>query len=310
VILTLATRRSKLALWQAETARDRLRAARPELTVELRRVESSGDRNQTDALERFGRIGIFTVEIDSAVLEGEADVAVHSLKDMTTTLLEGIRLAGVLPRGAIEDAWICPSGKTLDELPTGARVATGSLRRRAMLKARRGDLETVGMRGNIETRLRKLTEGQADAMILARAGLERLGLRERITATLDSEHFLPAVGQGIVGLTCREDDEETRGLLEEITDLPSLHAAHAERALLAGLRGGCNVPVGGHARVNENQLSLRARVLSLDGGESIDGEIAGPAEEAAELGDTLAKQLLEQGAWRLIEEARKCRAES
>ncbi len=301
----LATRKSKLALWQAETTRELLRAANPDLDVELLHVESSGDQNQKDALERFGRIGIFTVEVDRAVVDGRADAAVHSMKDMTTTLMEGVRLAGVLPRGPIEDAWISPRGVSLDELPAGSRVATGSMRRRAMLLARRPDLEPVGIRGNVDTRLRKLAAGEADAMILACAGLVRLGLAEHITEVLDSESFLPAVGQGLVGLTCRIDDDEARAQLRGISDLEAMDAGLAERGMLRGLRGGCNVPVGAHARVREGTLSLRARVLSLDGTEVIEGEVMGTRDHAAQLGQMLADDLLGRGAERLIEEARE-----
>jgi len=304
VTFTLATRKSKLALWQAETARHLLRAAWPNHEVELLLVESSGDRNQTADLERLGRIGIFTVEVDRAVLDGRADAAVHSLKDMTTTLMEGIRLGAVLSRGPVQDAWISAAGAKIDELPAGARVATGSMRRRAMLLARRPDLELTGMRGNVDTRLRKLAEGEADAMILARAGLERLGLESHITEVLDTESFLPAVGQGLVGLTSRENDEESRRSLLAIADLEAMDAGLAERALLARLRGGCNVPVGALARVVESTLSLRARVLSLDGRTVIEGEIAGSRDHAGQLGRMLAEDLLERGADRLIEEAR------
>jgi len=305
VTFVLATRKSKLALWQAETTRELLRAANPDLDVELLHVESSGDQNQKDALERFGRIGIFTVEVDRAVVDGRADAAVHSMKDMTTTLMEGVRLAGVLPRGPIEDAWISPQGVPLDELPAGARVATGSMRRRAMLLARRPDLAPVGIRGNVDTRLRKLAAGEADAMILARAGLVRLGLAEHITQILDSGSFLPAVGQGLVGLTCRIDDDEARTRLRGISDLEAMDAGLAERGMLRGLRGGCNVPVGAHARVREGTLSLRARVLSLDGQEVIEGEVTGARDHAAQLGQMLADDLLGRGAERLIEEARE-----
>ncbi|MEW6072989.1 MAG: hydroxymethylbilane synthase [Planctomycetota bacterium] len=300
----LATRRSQLALWQAETAARLLRAAWSGLDVELLPVESAGDRDQKAALERFGRIGIFTVEVDRAVIEGRADAAVHSLKDMTTTLLEGVQLAGVLARGPVEDAWLSPAGTRLADLPPGSRVATGSLRRRAMLLARRPDLVTVGIRGNIDTRLAKLAAGAADGMILARAGLARLGLAERITEVLDTRTFLPAVGQGLVGLTCRAGDEAAARRLFAITDLEARDAGVAERALLAGLRGGCNVPVGAHARVVESTLSLRARVLSPDGTQAVEGEITGARDQAAPLGDSLARDLLERGAGRLIEEAR------
>lgn len=302
--LTLATRESPLARWQAEAARDVLLAAWTDLEVELLFVTSSGDQDRTTDLARFGRIGIFTVEVDRAVLDGRADAAVHSLKDMTTTLQDGIKLAGVLPRGPVRDAWIAPSGKSLAELEPGARVATGSMRRVAMLRAVRPDLETVGIRGNIDTRLRKLREGAADAMILACAGLERLGLGEHITEPLDTEDFLPAVGQGLIGLTCRWNDPETFRRLYAISDLEAFHAGLAERSFLGGLRGGCNVPVGGYARVVESTLSLTGRVLSPDGERMVEGTVRGSRDHAPQLGMMLARDLIERGAEELIEQAR------
>lgn len=303
--LRLATRSSALALWQAETTRALLQTAFRDLEVELVHVSSSGDRNQTEALARFGRIGIFTAEVDSAVLDGHADAAVHSLKDLTTTLQEGMALRGVLPRGPVEDALVTPGGSgTLDTLAPGARVATGSLRRAASVRAVRGDLEIVEVRGNVDTRLGKLDRGDAEALILARAGLVRLGFEQRIVEVLDTQRFLPAVGQGIVGLTCREDDDATAQRLRAISDMEAWDEAQAERALLAELRGGCNVPAGAHARAVENGISVRARVLSLDGTEVIEGRRGGPRDAAAQLGIELASELLERGAQRLIDQAR------
>ena len=304
--LTLATRASPLALWQARAARARLLEAGAE-AVELLEVRSSGDRDQATALARFGRIGIFTVEVDTAVVEGRADVGVHSLKDMTTTLLEGVALAAVLTRGPVQDVLVGPRAAgavRLAELPRGARVATGSLRRRAMAGAARGDLAFVELRGNVDTRLAKLDAGEAEALVLARAGLERLGLGARIHEVLDTTRFLPAVGQGIVGLTCRAEDAATRARLEALCDAPTWAAALAERALLRELRGGCNVPLGGHATVAGDELRLRARVLSIDGRECVAGERRGPAGEAEALGRELAAELLARGAARLIEGAR------
>ena len=302
--LRLATRRSKLALWQAHEARRILSAARPDAEIELVELESSGDRDQTTDLARFGRIGIFTVEVDRAVREGRADIGVHSLKDLTCELTDGIVLGGVLPRGPVADALVSTRGQALAELPPGARVATGSMRRRAMLLAARPDLEVVGMRGNVGTRLAKLAAGEAEAMLLAQAGLFRLGLEEHVTELLDEPRFLSAVGQGIVGLTTRADHSSVRKLLSNISDLETQHEALAERGLLAGLRGGCNVPIGARARVREGALVLRARVLALDGSEVVEGEITGQRDHAAELGRMLADDLSGRGALRLIEAAR------
>ncbi len=302
--LVLGTRGSPLALWQAEATRDLLLLAHPGAEILLTEIRSSGDADQVSDLAQFGSIGIFTVQVDRAVLDGRADAGVHSLKDMTTTLSEGVVLAGAMARGFVEDALVAADGKTLDELPAGARVATGSSRRAAMLRRARPDIEVVGIRGNIETRLAKLDAGEADALVMARAGLERLGHGARISEVLGTDRFLPAVGQGIVGWTCRADDEEVRAHLAAITDHEAWHAALAERALLRTLHGGCNVPLGAHARIVENALSIEACVLSPDGAERIEGQALGPVSEAEALGERVARELLEQGAERLLEAAR------
>lgn len=301
----LATRSSPLALWQAQTTAKCLEAAYSDLAPELVEVNSKGDVDQTSALSRFGRIGIFTVEVDRAVIEGRADCSVHSLKDLTTELHEGTMLSGVLGRGPVEDVLVTRDGATLESLDAGARVATGSLRRRAMLRAARPDLDCVEMRGNVNTRLAKLDRGEVDALIMARAGLERLGFGERISQVLDTGRFLPAVGQGIVGLVCRGGDWNNHERVQAIRDLEAWDEALAERALLRALRGGCNVPVGAHARAVEGMLVLTARVLSLDGTRAIEAEIGGPREDAESLGRALGGQLAEQGASELIEEARR-----
>jgi hydroxymethylbilane synthase len=304
VRLVLATRGSKLALWQAERTRELLRASRPDLDVELLLVQSSGDRDQHADLARIGRIGVFTAEVDDKVLAGEADAGVHSLKDMTTSLTHGLVLASVLQRANAEDALVAREPRTLAALPAGARVATGSIRRVAMLKSARPDLEVVPIRGNVDTRLAKLARGEADALIMARAGLERLGLAHEIREVLDVRSFVPAVGQGIVGLTCRDGDASTLRALQGIGDPEAWAEAQAERALLHHLHGGCNAPVGGHARAIENAISLHARVLSADGAESLEDTIGGSIDEAAELGRKLAERLALRGARRLIEAAR------
>jgi len=304
VKLVLATRASRLALWQADEARRSLAGAFPGLAVELLPIQSSGDQDQTSALERFGAIGIFTVEVDRAVLDGRAHAAVHSLKDMPTELQDGLLLGGTLARGPVEDVFLSRSGAKLADLPPGARVASGSRRRAAMVRAARADLELVGIRGNVETRVARLREGAAEGLVLARAGIERLGLGGQVTEVLDTQRFLPAVGQGIVGLTCRVSDHETHRRLLAISDLEALHEALAERALLRELRGGCNVPVGALARAVESALHLRARVLSLDGQTTVEGELSGSRDQAAALGKLLARGLLAQGAGELIEAAR------
>lgn len=297
----LATRGSDLARWQADRAAAALQDQDPGLDVRPLVVRSMGDADQTTALARFGRIGIFTVEVDRAVLDGRAAIGVHSLKDMTTTLQEGVRLAGVLPRGSVEDVLV---GSTIADLPKDARVATGSMRRRAMLLRVRPDLQCVEMRGNVGTRLDKLSAGEADALVMARAGLERLGLGDHVAEVLDRSVFVPAVGQGIVGLTCREGDEETWQRLAPLREDPAWLEALTERRFLSELRGGCNVPVGGHAWTEDGLISITGVVLSLDGTTALSSTCAGGPECAPELGGALACELKEQGAEALLEAAR------
>ena len=301
----LATRASRLAIWQAETTQALLSAKYSDLEVELLPVESSGDQRLDVELAKFGRIGIFTVEVDRILLAERASASVHSLKDMVTDLEEGLVLAGTLQRGPTEDVLISPNNTRLEDLASGARVATGSRRRAAMLLAERPDLKVVGIRGNVETRLKKLDDGQAEALIMARAGIERLGLGARITQVINTECFLPAVGQGIVGIVCRSEDAQSQARIRGITCLDSWHSALAERSLLSALRGGCNVPVGGHASIAGDELTLRARVLSLDGVTKVEGSRTGPREEAVSIGSHLAQALIEQGAAELIEAARE-----
>jgi hydroxymethylbilane synthase len=304
VKLVLSTRGSKLALWQAERTRELLRASRPDLEIELLVVQSTGDRDQLADLSQLGRVGVFTAEVDDKLISGEADASVHSLKDMTTSLPSGLVLASVLARGGVEDALVTRDQRTLSDLPRGARVATGSIRRIAMLRSVRPDIEVVPIRGNVDTRLAKLARGEADALIMARAGLERLGLERAISEILDVQSFVPAVGQGIVGLTCRDGDAATLRALQGIGDPEAWVEALAERTLLHHLHGGCNAPIGGHARAVENALVLHARVLSVDGTTSLEDSLTGTVDEAAEIGRRLAERLALRGAKQLIEAAR------
>ncbi len=302
--IVLATRGSPLALWQAEAVRRLLRIAHPEAAVELKIIHSTGDRDGRLDLASLGRIGVFTAEIDRAVLEGEADAGVHSLKDMTTSFPVGLVLGGTLARGSAEDALVSRDGKTLADLPPRARVATGSARRVAMLKRARPDLEIAAIRGNVDTRLEKLELGEAEALVMACAGLERLGYSERIAEILGPPRFLPAVGQGIVGLTCRTDDDRVARVLSAITDRETWAEALAERALLHALHGGCNAPIGARARAVENAISIRACVLAADGAQSIEGDRSGPIGEAERIGRSLAEDLAARGAAKLVEAAR------
>ncbi len=302
--LVLATRGSALALWQAETTARVLRAGRSDLHVEILTVKSGGDRDQTTELSRFGTTGIFTAEVDAALFERRAAIGVHSLKDVPTALPEGLVLGGVLMRGSAEDALVSRTGASLADLPRGARVATGSVRRAAMLRRLRPDLAIVAIRGNVDTRLAKLDAGDADAIVLARAGLERLGLAARITQILSREECVPAPSQGIVGLICRADDENARRHLDRVCDRETAAEALAERALLHALHGGCNAPLGAFARARDNAISLTARVLSLDGRESVEDSIQGSIDDAEALGRALAERMAAAGAKRLVDAAR------
>jgi hydroxymethylbilane synthase len=298
--LRIGTRGSPLALWQANHVADLLRPLAAPRPVELVLIQTTGDRVQDRPLAQIGGDGLFTKEIQRAVLAGTADVAVHSLKDLPTIPVEGLALAAVPRRGPTGDAFVSRRHRAFDELPPGARVGTSSLRRRAQVLHRRPDLRLVDMRGNVETRLRKLTEQGLDALVLARAGLERLGLADSITETLDPAWMLPAVGQGALGLECRADDRETQRLLTALDDAPSRQAVLAERALLRALGGGCLVPIGAAAAVEGDVLTLRGAVLSPDGRQRVAGETAGPAAEAEALGERLAAELLAQGARALL----------
>ena len=303
-IVRIATRASQLALWQAHHVTGLIAAAAPGTTVELVTVTTSGDSNQTDSLRSFGGLGVFTREVQRAVLEGRADLAVHSLKDLPTSSAEGLVLAAVPERAPTADALILPAGHTgpdtLDALPRGATVATGSLRRQAQLLHIRPDLKLVEVRGNIDTRLRKLDEGEFSALILAAAGLRRLGLGNRIRQELVPPRMLAAVGQGALGIECRENDPSTRSLLARLTDAAAWAEVRAERSLLATLRAGCHAPVGAHCRVEGEHVTLAAVVLSPDGRERIDASGAARTEAAVELGASVAELLIARGADRLL----------
>ncbi len=268
--------------------------------VELIEIETAGDRIRDVALTQIGGDGVFTKEIQRALLAGTVDVAVHSLKDLPTTHVAGLTLGAVPERGPSGDVFVSHKHKHFDELPRGAVVGTSSLRRRSQALHRRPDLRMVNLRGNVETRLRKLDEQNLDAIILAEAGLERLGLRSAITEILDTEWMLPAVGQGALGLECRADDTVTLGLLEPLNHGPTRQAVLAERALLRGLGGGCLVPIGASARVEGECLTLRGAVLTSNGTQRVAAETCGTATEAEAVGQQLAKTLLAHGARTLL----------
>jgi hydroxymethylbilane synthase len=298
--LRIGTRSSPLALWQANHVADRLRPLATPRPVELVHVQTEGDRDQSASLAHIGGRGVFTKEIQRALLDGRVDVAVHSLKDLPTQPVPGLVLAAVPPRGPTGDVLIAVRPTRFDDLPRGARVATGSLRRRAQVLHRRPDLRLEDIRGNVETRLRKLRDDGYDALILAQAGLERLGLTGVITEVLDPSWMLPAVGQGALGLECRADDRDALRLLSALDDPAARRAVEAERSLLFWLGGGCQVPLGAAARVEGDRLIVRGAVLSQDGSRRIAGEESGPVAEAATVGQRLAARLRSQGAAQLL----------
>ncbi len=299
--LRIGTRGSTLALWQAQFVRDRLLAVAPERQIELVEIETEGDRIRDVPLVQLGGQGAFTKAIQQALLDGRADVAVHSLKDLPTFAVEGLMLAVVPERGPTGDAFVSRKYRSFAELPPDAVVATSSLRRRAQVLYRRPDLKLVDMRGNVETRLRKLVEQQLDAVILAEAGLVRLGLEKEITEILDPSWMLPAVGQGALGLECRTDDAATRRLLERLDHKETHAAVLAERAMLRGLGGGCAVPIGAATTIQERTLTLRGVVLSPDGAQRIEAEKTGPSQDPESLGQQVATLLLERGARDLLQ---------
>lgn len=298
--LRIGTRGSPLALWQARYVADRLRPLAAPRPVEWVEIETAGDRISDAALTQIGGDGVFTKEIQRALLAGAVDVAVHSLKDLPTTILAGLTLAAVPQRGPAGDAFVSHKHRRFDELPAGALVGTSSLRRRSQALYRRRDLNLVNLRGNVETRLRKLDEQNLDAIILAEAGLQRLGLESAITELLDPQWMLPAVGQGALGLECRTDDADTLALLDRLNDWLTRQAVLAERALLRELGGGCLLPIGASSRVEGDRLLLCGVVLSPDGKQRIAAEQQGSAADAQAVGQQLAQLLLVAGARRLL----------
>ena len=299
--IRIGTRGSPLALWQAHHVADRLRPLAGPRPIEFVIIQTSGDVIRDVALSQIGGDGLFTKEIQRALLARTVDVSVHSLKDLPTTYVEGLALAAVPARGPSGDAFVSKRHASFDTLPSGAVVATSSLRRRAQLLYRRPDLQTINIRGNVDTRLRKLLEqADLDAIILAQAGLVRLGLEANITEILDPEWMLPAVGQGALGLECRADDADTLALLAGLNHPSAQQAVLAERAMLRGLGGGCQVPIGATATVTENTLTLRGVVLSPDGRQRIAAETTGTPDNAEQLGQLVANRLLEMGARALL----------
>jgi hydroxymethylbilane synthase len=300
--LIIGTRGSKLALWQAEWVHARLREVEPGLSVSLKRIKTTGDKILDVPLATIGGKGLFVKEIEEALARADIDLAVHSLKDVPTRLPEGLEILAFPEREDPRDALISRHGLPFDRLPKGARIGTSSLRRQAQLLARRPDLSIVMLRGNLDTRLRKLDEGEFDAIVLASAGLRRLGWSERVTEWLAPDVSLPAIGQGALGLEGRADDEFVRKLAARLDHRPTRIAVTAERALLERLEGGCQVPIAAHATIEGQILSVVGLVAAVDGRRVVRDSVQGSVEEAHSLGVRLAERLLAHGGAEILKE--------
>lgn len=302
--IRIATRSSNLALWQAHWVRDRLRATHPGIEVELIEMKTRGDRFLAAPLSEIGGKGWFVKELEAALLDGTADIAVHSMKDVPVGFPDGLTLAEICEREDPSDALVVRAdvdAVTLADLAEGGCVGTASLRRASQVRALRPDLQTAPVRGNVETRLRKLDEGEFDAIVLASAGLIRLGLGERITSRLVPPEFLPAGGQGAVGIECREADAETLALLAPLGDATTARCVHAEREVSRRLGGSCSVPLAAHAVLDGDVLRLEGLVTSLDGTQSVRAHAEGV--DALAVGGACAEALLAQGAGPILEAA-------
>ncbi|MBX6365064.1 MAG: hydroxymethylbilane synthase [Gemmatimonadetes bacterium] len=308
--LRLGTRGSALALWQARHVKERLEAAHPGLLVDIVILHTTGDRITDVPLAKIGDKGLFTKELDRALDSGQVDLCVHSLKDVPTRMPDGLALGAILEREDPRDAYVPGQGSAprLADLPPGARVGTSSLRRRAQLLHARPDLQVLDLRGNLDTRLARLADGAFDAVILALAGLRRLGHEDAVGEVLGPPDWLPAVGQGALAVAIREGDAATAGFVAVLDHPPTRAAVAAERAFLRTLEGGCQIPIGAIADVAGDSLALDGFVASLDGREYLRSSIAGPAAEGSRLGRRLAETLLADGAHRVLAEVRRLSA--
>ncbi len=300
--LVLGTRGSPLAIWQAEWVQARLREVAPDVTVTLQRIKTSGDKILDVPLAKIGGKGLFVKEIEEALLQGTIDLAVHSMKDVPTVLPDGLEIVCVPEREDPRDALISRNGLPLDGLPRGARVGTSSLRRQAQLLHRRPDLTIEVLRGNLDTRLRKLRDGEFEAILLAATGLRRMGWDAQITEYLAPEVSLPAIGQGALGLEGRRDDTFVCELVQPLEHPPTRATVTAERALLDRLEGGCQVPIAAHATLAGDRLRLEGLVASVDGRRLVQDRAEGPVAEAREIGRRLGEQLLRRGGEAILNE--------
>ena len=301
-ILRIATRKSPLALWQANYVSSMLQHHHPDLKVELVTMVTQGDKILDTPLAKVGGKGLFVKELEVGMLEGRADIAVHSMKDVPVEFPIGLHLAAICEREDPRDAFVSNTYASLDDLPQGARLGTSSLRRQSQIAAFRPDLKIIDLRGNVNTRLKKLDDGEYDAIILAAAGLIRLEFQDRITQFIGTDICLPAIGQGAVGIECRSDDARVHNLIAPLNDNKTQIRISAERAMNERLQGGCQVPIAGYAEFEKGLIMMRGLVGQVDGKKIIRGDIAGPAENAEELGIVLAEDLLSRGANKILNE--------
>jgi len=299
-VLKIATRKSPLALWQAEFVKSRLEYFYPELKIELVKMTTQGDKILDTPLSKIGGKNLFIKELEIGMMEGRADIAVHSMKDVPYELPEGFRIGAILERENPFDAFVSNYFKSIEDLPIGSRVGSCSLRRIVQLKALRPDLVILDLRGNVNTRLKKLDDGEYDAIILACSGLIRLGFEDRIKQHLNAQQSLPAVGQGALGIEVRENDNEIIKLIEPLIHKKTMDEVNAERAMNASLQGGCSVAIGGYATSNGSELNLRGMVGNVDSGEVISVDDHGELSQPKDLGERVANKLLSLGAKRLL----------
>lgn len=302
--IRIATRKSPLALWQAEHVAARLRAAWPDRLIELLPISTRGDEILDTPLSRIGGKGLFIKELEVAMLNGDADIAVHSMKDVPAEMPPEFELAAIMERADPRDAFVSTKYRTVEELPQGAVVGSASLRRQCQLKLLRPDLDIRSLRGNVGTRLAKLDAGEFDAIILATAGLTRLGLDARIASRLPVEQCLPAIGQGTLGIECRRQDDDMINVVAVLKDPVNTIRTTAERAFNATLKGGCDVPIAGYAELGHDSLRLRGLLGLPDGSRFVSGEKTGSAKDAAMIGHSLAEELLAAGGDEILQQLR------
>ena len=302
--IIIGSRGSKLALWQSEKVKTELEQVHPEIDVEIKIIKTKGDKILDVSLSKIGDKGLFTKEIEQALYDKDVDVAVHSLKDLPTELPEGLIIGGMLPRAEVCDVFISKDGRKLGEFTSTDKIATSSLRRKAQLLKYNPNLNIVDIRGNVDTRIKKMNDGLCDGMVMAAAGVMRLGLDHVITEILDTDLMLPAVGQGAIAIEIREDDDQTQNLLDKINDETTMLSTFAERALLRHLEGGCQVPVGCFTQVTGKQIEITGMVCSLDGQKVIRKTISSDLEAGAEAAIELAEAILTEGGKEILDKIR------